>query len=112
MRALLWQTRKALGREAWRLRREGPVIVLDPTNVSVDLLAALDDARVLVASRSVSGPGDPTTADEVLERLEAPMLTRYRYEPWAEAWLDRTQVAADRVRADRARPGAGRSGTG
>lgn len=97
LRTLLWQARKALGSEAWRLQRRPRMIVLDTTNVTVDLLGLLDEARSLAAPGH--GPIDPARADEVLERLTAPTLTRYRYEPWAEAWLDRAQLAADLLRA-------------
>ena len=98
MRTLLWQMRKALGGEAWRLQRLGQVILLDPTNVAVDILATIAEAEALM-----DNPDPPATqsrqVDRVLARLEAPLLTQYQYEGWAATWRDSAGAAAVRLRS-------------
>lgn len=98
MRTLLWQMRKALGGEAWRLQRRGHVIVLDPTNVAVDIIDTIAEAEGLMDSFSLTDPQN-RQVDKVLARLEAPLLTRYQYEGWAEVWRDRAQATAKRLRS-------------
>jgi DNA-binding SARP family transcriptional activator len=38
LRTLLWQVRSALADEAWRLRRQGPAVVLDLARAEVDVV--------------------------------------------------------------------------
>ena len=106
LRTLLWQVRKALGSEAWRLERRGSVVVLNPINVEVDLLRALE-----VAQRLTSGAPTPEISpwqvQELTGELEGPLLTRYRYEEWTQGWRDQAKLTVQLLRRLRPPPTLG-----
>jgi hypothetical protein len=87
IRTLLWELRHALGSQAWRLERDGPIVRLDTFGIRFDL----GEARL--AARAVSGPA----ALEIAERLRGPLLTRWRYEDWVDQEHSRNILIADRI---------------
>lgn len=97
IRTLLWQVRKALGGDAWHIRRRGQIVYLDPIDVAVDLHAAFDEAEALAAVT------EPSTEDEqrrleIAGLLEHPVLGPYQYELWAESWIMKAQSLGARLR--------------
>lgn len=83
---LVWQVRRALGPDAWRIRRDGPVFAADFRAVDIDLVELRRRARALLAT---SDPG--TELDDVIARLGRPLLPQYRYDEWLAPELDTNQ---------------------
>jgi DNA-binding SARP family transcriptional activator len=87
IRTLLWELRRALGPQAWRLERDGPVVRLDTFGIRFDL------AEARRAARAASGPA----AAELADRLRGPLLTRWRYEDWVDHEHSRNVLIAERI---------------
>jgi tetratricopeptide (TPR) repeat protein len=78
VRTLLWQIRRTLGDEAWRLERDGSVIRLELAGATFDV----DEARQL-AGAVLQGLSVPTEDHaRLLGSLRQPLVTAYQYEDW------------------------------
>lgn len=84
VRTLLWDLRRGLDADAWRLQRRGPVLTLDITGVSFDLAEA--------RAAAVTGDGDARP-------LREPVFTRWIYTDWVVAQQRHNDGLA--ARADR-----------
>jgi tetratricopeptide (TPR) repeat protein len=75
IRTLLWDARRGLGPEAWRLQRRSTLVALDLTGVGFDLVDLRDAAR--------ASSHKPTREPQALARqLRRPVLTRWAYDAW------------------------------
>ena len=98
VRTLLWQIRRALGDEAWRLERDGPIVRLDLAGATFDV----DDARHLARTVLQGLPVPTEDRARLLARLRQPLLTAYQYEEWLTEYtselgaLDTKLARADR----------------
>jgi len=83
LRTLLWQVRRTLGREAWRLVRRGRSINLDITDVMVDVIEIRREAEsVLALPRAQVQVSD---IERLIAQLTQPLLIGWQYEPWVES---------------------------
>lgn len=95
LRTTLWEARKSLGPESWRLQRTGESLSLDLEGASFDLTLARDSARQLLADEvSV----DRLRFDEALALLDQELLPRWRYEYWVVEEEERRQSLLVRLR--------------
>lgn len=93
VRTLLWQIRRALGDESWRLERDGPVIRLDLAGARFDVEEARD-----LASTVLQGYAIPAERHEALVvSLQQPLLTAYQYEEWVTDDAVELQRLSERV---------------
>lgn len=76
LRGMIWEARRALGPEGWRIGREGERWVLDHTGVCVDLIMARANAATALSER------DLELADETLRTLAEPLLAPWAYDDW------------------------------
>jgi hypothetical protein len=84
-----WDARRALGPEAWRLRREDERLHLDADGVRIDLLEVLAEAEQVTA-RPPAGRLDMAG---VATRLRRPVLPEWTYDDWVDD-LDQQRAAA------------------
>jgi tetratricopeptide (TPR) repeat protein len=98
LRTALWEARRALGPEAWRLERRGDLVRFERDGVAVDLLDALDEAERL----ATADPQDWAIA-ALLHRLGTPVLQAAAYDEWVVALDGARAAAVARLRASRAR---------
>lgn len=87
LRTLLWEMRRVLRTQAWRLERAGPIIRLDTFGISFDLALARAEAR------TASG----AAAADIAARLRGPLLTRWAYDDWVRDERLANDLLADRL---------------
>lgn len=81
LRTLLWQVRRTLGADAWRIQRRAQRVVLELEGASVDVVQARDTAEaLLVAPRQ-----DLEALRAAAKTLSLPILVGWCFEPWVEA---------------------------
>ncbi|MEA2901393.1 MAG: hypothetical protein QOH36_1280 [Actinomycetota bacterium] len=85
LRTLLWQVRRALGPEAWRVQRRGRQLLLVLDGARVDLAEARDAAERLLGTELIDLPAART----VLTALIQPLLAAWPFEPWVDAERER-----------------------
>jgi len=99
VRTLLWQVREGLGPHSWRLRRDGPIISLDLAGAVFDVARTRADAHQLLRDRP--GEHGGTRCGErgrlLAARLRGPLLTRWAYEEWVLAEVERNDLLADQL---------------
>jgi tetratricopeptide (TPR) repeat protein len=78
VRTLLWQIRRALGDEAWRLQRDGAVVRLDLAGANFDVDEARHLARTVLQGISVPAQDHA----QLVTSLRQPLVTAYQYEDW------------------------------
>jgi len=96
LRTLLWQIRRVLGREAWRLERRGDTIRLDLGGVEVDVLVARCRASSILVHTSDNV--DVASARRLVEELSQPFMHGWQYEDWVEAEARYNAGLAARIR--------------
>ena len=92
LRTLLWEMRRVLRTQAWRLERVGPIVRLDTFGISFDLAQARTEAR------TASGPA----AADLAARLRGPLLTRWAYDDWVRDERLANDLLADRLSSSQA----------
>jgi tetratricopeptide (TPR) repeat protein len=100
VRTLLWQMRRTLGDESWRLERDGTVIRLDLAGAHFDVDEAKHLARGVLQGLSV--PAD--SHQRLLAELRQPLLSAHQYEEWVSDYANELRVLEAKVAA---RPDAG-----
>ncbi len=75
-RTLLWDVRRGLDQQGWRLQRHGPTVMLNLTGVEFDV------ARTRSAALSALAEARRPRMAEVVEQLRRPLLLRWAYEDW------------------------------
>lgn len=85
LRTLLWQVRRALGADAWRVQRRGRRVLLVLDGGEVDVLEARNHAEILLAADDL----DVELAQTIAARLAQPLLVGWQFEPWVEAERER-----------------------
>jgi tetratricopeptide (TPR) repeat protein len=96
IRTLLWDIRKGLGADAWRIQRHGPHFSFDATGLAFDL------SELRRRARRALGGGKPLGDAELLAlagRLRRPILTRWAYDEWVLAEDSANQLLAGRLEA-------------
>jgi DNA-binding SARP family transcriptional activator len=96
IRTLLWDIRKGLGADAWRIKRSGPHLSFDGAGVAFDLYEVRTRAR-----RALGGaaPCDVAAAGQLVDLLRSPILTRWAYDDWVLTEDSASQLLADRLEA-------------
>lgn len=89
LRTLLWDIRQGLGVARWRMRRSGPVLVLDLAGGTCDIT----EARGAAARMLATGGTDTVLAG----RLRHPILSRWAYDTWVLAEQERNARLADQL---------------
>jgi len=85
LRTLLWQVRRTLGEDAWRLQRRGRRVFLALDGARVDVLEARNNAEELSHAEEF----DPEAARIVADELAQPLLVAWQFESWVEAQQER-----------------------
>jgi len=93
IRTLLWEVRRLLGTQAWRLERKGHVVIIDTTGITFDLNDARDAARDALRA------GDQAQVQAAAKLLREPLLTRWQYEEWVRDEQSANERLADRLDA-------------
>ena len=78
VRTLLWQIRRALGEEAWRLERDGTIVRFDVAGAAFDVDEARHLARTVLQGFNV--PAEDHA--RLVASLRQPLLGAYQYEEW------------------------------
>lgn len=93
LRSVIWEARRALGSEGWRLTRRTGRWVLEPTGVRVDLAEDRERASAALAT------GDAELAREALGALSRPLLPAWTYEDWVRDEARDVQRLTDALRS-------------
>jgi hypothetical protein len=93
VRTLLWQIRRALVDEAWRLQRDGAVIRLDLAGAIFDV----DEARHLAQTvlQGISVPAQDHA--QLVTSLRQPLVTAYQYEDWLSEFTNELHTLEARL---------------
>jgi hypothetical protein len=98
LRTAMWEARRGLGPEAWRLSRKGTFVCLDMEGASLDYAQARDRAIVALAAR----PLPETDARAAYEALSPPILSPWAFEDWVQDLERERQALVTRLRRRRA----------
>ncbi|MHB1487561.1 MAG: hypothetical protein ACYCS7_09330 [Acidimicrobiales bacterium] len=90
---LVWQMRRSLGPDGWRLGRRGGLISLDLRGVRVDVVEATKQAALILSQQVV----DPETVAPVSSALGQVLLPAWRYEAWVQDEASRLDAIRYRV---------------
>lgn len=93
LRNVLWQMRRTLGREDWRLQRHHERLLLELPAGQVDVL----DLRVRAEALLAAEVPDAAGLRLVLEALSEPLLVNWQYEAWVEAEGEHNQQLVRRL---------------
>jgi len=96
IRTLLWDIRKGLGADAWRIKRSGPHISFEAADVAFDLCELRTRGRRALGSAT---PDDATEAGLLAAMLRRPILTRWAYDDWVLTEDSANKLLADRLEA-------------
>jgi tetratricopeptide (TPR) repeat protein len=93
VRTLLWQIRRALVDEAWRLQRDGAVIRLDLAGAIFDVDEARHLARTVLQGISVPAQDHA----QLVTSLRQPLVTAYQYEDWLSEFTNELHTLEARL---------------
>ena len=102
LRTLLWQIRRGLGDEAWRLERDGAIVRLDLAGATVDV----DETRRRAHAVLRGSPVESGERTQLAATLRQPLVAAYQYEEWLCDHANELRGLAARLttRPDSARP--------
>ncbi len=93
VRTLLWQIRRALGDESWRLERDGTIIRFDVAGATFDVDEARHLARTVLQGLHL--PAEDHA--RLVASLRQPVLTAYQYEDWQSEYENELRTLAGRL---------------
>ena len=92
---LVWQIRRGLGPDSWRLRRQHDLVRLDCRGLDVDVVALRTTATRLLTAAEVNVP----VARETVAALSRPLLPGLQYEGWVQEPARQLAAIASRLEA-------------
>ena len=92
---LVWQIRRGLGPDSWRLRRQHDLVRLDCRGLDVDVVTMRTTATKLLTATEVNVP----VAREAVDALSRPLLPGLQYEGWVQEPARQLVAIASRLEA-------------
>ena len=92
---LVWQIRRGLGPDSWRIRRQHELVRLDCRGLGVDVVTLRATATRLLTAAEVNVP----VARETVAALSRPLLPGLQYEGWVQEPARQLAAIASRLEA-------------